>query len=65
MQAVLRYIPHILPVNDDSAARDVIKPEQKSADRRFTRPGRTYDGNGLTGGYVDVDALEYRPLGII
>ena len=65
MQAVLRDIPHILPVNDDGAAGDVIKTEQKPADRRFARSGRTYDGNGLAGGYVNADILKDLPLGII
>ena len=45
MQALLRYVAHILSINGNRAATDVIEPEQEPRDGRFPRPRRPHNGH--------------------
>ena len=47
MQRCLRHIAHILPVDFDRPARDIIKPEQNPPDGRFARPRWPHKRNPL------------------
>ncbi len=53
------------PSIKDAAAADIVETEQEPRDGRFASARRPDNGDGMTGGDVEAQALEDRPLRVI
>ena len=65
MKAILRNVAHILPIDAECAARNIVEPEQQTANGGFSRPRRADKGQCLARADGDRDIFQDRPCGFI
>ena len=63
MEGTHRHIFYIHAVNENPAARDIVKSGDKIDESRFARAGRADNGGGLAGHGLERYARKYRRIG--
>jgi hypothetical protein len=64
-QALLRDLAHVLAIDGDRAALDVVEPIEQPRHRRLAGAGRPDDRDRLAGRHLEGDTLQDRPRRII
>ena len=59
MQALLRQLPYIFSVNQNSSFRNIVKPRQQMADRRFASARAPCEGKGFSGFYMQGNIIQH------
>ncbi len=50
----------IIGIKENAPARDIVKPRYQVNDRRFTRAGRTDDGDGFALRHLEADMVKHN-----